>query len=82
MNNAQEIYINLDDSGKLTNSEKISVYGGQFFYQQKKKTNLLLNIEVLLIVLSVNIVKVIKLLVIMNVLKQKIQILKTMIKED
>lgn len=34
---AQEIYINLDDSGKLTNKEKISVYGGLLFLSKKEK---------------------------------------------
>lgn len=29
-----EIYINLDDSFKLTNKEEISVYGGLVFYQK------------------------------------------------
>ena len=33
----QEIYINLDDSGKLTNKEKISVYGGLLFLSKKEK---------------------------------------------
>lgn len=33
----QEIYINLDDSGKLTNKEKISVYGGLVFLSKKEK---------------------------------------------
>lgn len=33
----QEIYINLDDSGKLTNKEKISVYGGIVFLSKKEK---------------------------------------------
>ena len=27
----QEIYINLDDSGKLTSKEHVSVYGGLVF---------------------------------------------------
>jgi len=31
MNKEQVIYINLDDSGKLTAKEKISVYGGLVF---------------------------------------------------
>lgn len=34
---AQEIYINLDDSGKLTNKEKISVYGVLLFLSKKEK---------------------------------------------
>ncbi len=42
---AQEIYINLDDSGKLTNKEKISVYGGLLFLSKKERTSLLHNIE-------------------------------------
>ena len=33
----QEIYINLDDSGKLTSKEKISVYGGLVFLSKKEK---------------------------------------------
>ena len=37
MNNKQEVYINLDDSGKLTKKEKISVYGGLVFLSKKEK---------------------------------------------
>lgn len=37
MNKAQEIFINLDDSGKLTTKEKISVYGGLVFLSKKEK---------------------------------------------
>ena len=33
----QEIYINLDDSGKLTKKELISVYGGIVFLSKKEK---------------------------------------------
>ena len=33
----QEIYINLDDSGKLTKKELISVYGGLVFLSKKEK---------------------------------------------
>jgi len=33
----QEIYINLDDSGKLTTKEKISVYGGIIFLSKQEK---------------------------------------------
>ncbi len=33
----QEIYINLDDSGKLSKKEKISVYGGLVFTSKKEK---------------------------------------------
>jgi len=33
----QEIYINLDDSGKLTSKEEISVYGGLVFLSKKEK---------------------------------------------
>lgn len=33
----QEIYINLDDSGKLTTKEEISVYGGLVFLSKKEK---------------------------------------------
>ena len=33
----QEVYINLDDSGKLTNKEHISVYGGLVFLSKKEK---------------------------------------------
>lgn len=36
-NDAQEIYINLDDSGKLTTKEEISVYGGLVFLSKKEK---------------------------------------------
>lgn len=35
----QEIYINLDDSGKLTTNEEISVYGGLVFLSKKKRIN-------------------------------------------
>ena len=35
--NEQVIYINLDDSGKLTRKEKISVYGGLLFFSKKEK---------------------------------------------
>lgn len=35
--NIQEIYINLDDSGKLTTKEQISVYGGIVFLSKKEK---------------------------------------------
>ena len=33
----QEIYINLDDSGKLTSKENVSVYGGLVFFSKKEK---------------------------------------------
>lgn len=33
----QEVYINLDDSGKLTTKEHISVYGGLVFLSKKEK---------------------------------------------
>ena len=33
----QEIYINLDDSGKLTSKEQISVYGGLVFFSKAEK---------------------------------------------
>jgi len=36
-NETQEIYINLDDSGKLTTKEQISVYGGLVFLSKKEK---------------------------------------------
>lgn len=36
-NDVQEIYINLDDSGKLTNKEQLSVYGGLVFLSKKEK---------------------------------------------
>lgn len=36
-NNIQEIYINLDDSGKLSAKEIISVYGGVVFLSKKEK---------------------------------------------
>ena len=32
-NEVQEIYINLDDSGKLSSKEDISVYGGVVFFK-------------------------------------------------
>ena len=35
--NIQEIYINLDDSGKLTPKEKICVYGGIVFLSKEEK---------------------------------------------
>ncbi len=35
--NVQEIYINLDDSGKLTSKEWISVYGGLVFLSKREK---------------------------------------------
>ena len=34
---SQEIYINLDDSGKLTTKEKVCVYGGIVFLSKKDK---------------------------------------------
>ena len=37
MNNIQEIYINLDDSGKLSDKEQISVYGGLVFMSKPEK---------------------------------------------
>ena len=37
MEKIQEIYINLDDSGKLTNKELISVYGGIVFLSKSEK---------------------------------------------
>ena len=36
-NKKQEVYINLDDSGKLTSKEYISVYGGLVFLSKKEK---------------------------------------------
>ena len=33
----QEIYINLDDSGKLTSKEPVSVYGCLVFFSKKEK---------------------------------------------
>ena len=33
----QEIYINLDDSGKLTSKEHVSVYSGLVFFSKKEK---------------------------------------------
>ena len=33
----QEIYINLDDSGKLTSKEHVSVCGGLVFFSKKEK---------------------------------------------
>jgi len=35
--NYQEVYINLDDSGKLSSKELISVYGGIVFFSKKEK---------------------------------------------
>ena len=35
--NMQELYINLDDSGKLVKTETISVYGGLVFFSKKEK---------------------------------------------
>ena len=37
MKKMQEIYINLDDSGKLSNHEHISVYGGLVFLSKCEK---------------------------------------------
>jgi NAD-dependent dihydropyrimidine dehydrogenase PreA subunit len=37
MENIQEIYINLDDSGKLSNKEIVCVYGGIIFTSKKQK---------------------------------------------
>lgn len=37
MSKTQEIYINLDDSGKLTPKETISVYGGIIFLSKQEK---------------------------------------------
>lgn len=37
MEKIQEIYINIDDSGKLTSKELISVYGGIVFLSKKEK---------------------------------------------
>ena len=36
MNKVQEVYINLDDSGKLTDKEHISVYGGLVFLSKNE----------------------------------------------
>lgn len=33
----QEIYINLDDSGKLSTKERLSVYGGIIFFSKHEK---------------------------------------------
>ena len=35
--NAQTIYINIDDSGKLVNSEKVAIYAGIVFKSKKEK---------------------------------------------
>ena len=35
--NTQIIYINLDDSGKLVDSEKVSIYAGVVFTSKKDK---------------------------------------------
>lgn len=45
MENIQEIYINLDDSGKLSNKEIVCVYGVLFLLLKNKRTNLLHNIN-------------------------------------
>ena len=37
----QEIYINLDDSGKLTIKEHVSVYGGLVFFSKKEKDKII-----------------------------------------
>lgn len=37
----QEIYINLDDSGKLTSKEHVSVYGGLVFFSKKEKDKII-----------------------------------------
>lgn len=37
INKEQVIYINLDDSGKLTRKEKVSVYGGLVFFSKREK---------------------------------------------
>lgn len=37
----QEIYINLDDSGKLTSKEQISVYGGIIFLSKNEKDKII-----------------------------------------
>ena len=43
----QVLYINIDDSGKLVDTEKVSIYAGLVFASKKKKINSLLNIAVL-----------------------------------
>ena len=35
--NAQTIYINIDDSGKLVSNEKVSIYAGLVFTSKKEK---------------------------------------------
>ena len=35
--NEQTIYINIDDYGKLVNSEKVSIYAGLVFTSKKEK---------------------------------------------
>lgn len=35
--NEQIIYINIDDSGKLVNNEKVSIYAGLVFTSKKEK---------------------------------------------
>lgn len=36
-NEMQTIYINIDDSGKLVDSEKVSIYAGLVFTSKKRK---------------------------------------------
>lgn len=39
-NELQTIYINIDDSGKISKKEHFAVYGGIIFLNKKKKINL------------------------------------------
>ena len=41
----QTIYISLDDSGKLSNKEKISVYGGIIFFKKEDLDKFLYDYE-------------------------------------
>ena len=37
LENVQTIYINIDDSGKLVNGEKVAIYAGLVFTSKKEK---------------------------------------------
>lgn len=39
-NNYQTVYINIDDSGKLVESENVAIYAGLVFTSKKKKISL------------------------------------------
>lgn len=48
MNSEQVIYINLDDSGKLTSNEKISVYGGIVFLSREERAKFIVQYRTLI----------------------------------